>query len=463
MINPDLLRSASARLLVGYSGGLDSSVLLHALCQAARALGIDRNRIVGLHINHGAQPQAAQWEAFCARQCAQLDVGYLSDTVEVPVGASFEAEARRVRYRAFAAHLHPGDWLLLAHQGTDQAETLLLNLLRGAALDGLSAMPERRRFGAGCLVRPLLRSTRAELHAWAQQRDIAWIEDSSNKNEVHSRNYLRHSVVPHIARRWSAWEQVLGRTSEVLGRQRLILEQLLQERLRRLTGIGGSLNLSGLLAQGDALAAELVRLFIRSAQQPLPNSAQLAELLSQCHRAAVDTRVLVDWSRDGRRTALGLYRGRLWLLPQLAAHPQGLSGHWSPQRQTRLQLGAVVLSGHRAPGGLRLLVAAQVRVRFRGGGERMRLHRGHSRPLKKLLQEAGIPPWLRARVPLLYLGRDLVAVPGVGIASPYRSQIQGWHCSVSHTGGEFFLSTDRCDAEATASGIPGTTGKNNAI
>ncbi len=393
------------RWVIAHSGGLDSQVLLHLA--AAR---LPPDRLALLHVNHQLQRQAGQWQTFSADQAAALGIPAYSTAV-TPATDSEQA-AREARYRAFADFLQPGDCLLLAQHADDQAETLLFRLLRGAGLAGLSAMPAERRLGRGRLLRPLLAVTRAELEAYAAAHRLSWVDDPSNLDSRYDRNFLRHQVLPLLKQRWPGLVPRWVETARLLGRTRAVLNGYLDRELAQLQGPWGQLWLEA-LPQADAPRREaLLRRWLERQAGLQLNSAQLQRLEGE----------LIAARRDAQpRLRLGgvelrRYRGGLYVvLLQDEAKAVATLERIEPGR---MALGDGVLQV--TPTGPGRGSLAQVRLIRRQGGERCRPHgRGGSCTVKKLLQEQGVPPWLRTAYPLLVKGDEVVAVPGICVCDPW--------------------------------------------
>lgn len=388
---------------IALSGGLDSSVLLHLLASLARRHALPP--LSAIHVHHGLQAVADSWPAHCQRLCAQLGVPLQIEYVQVAGGASIERAAREARYAAFRQITQAGEVLLLAQHRDDQAETLLFRLLRGAGVRGLAAMPRQRELGQGVLLRPLLDVPRAELEAYAQAHELEWIEDPSNTDMQLSRNFLRHQALPLLARYWPQASANLARTAEHLREAQQLLDELAQADLATVAAPSEFAWL-GL----PSLALEQLRELSPARQRNALRHwlAPLTELPNSDHWAGWGD--LRDAQSDRApiwRLARGeLHRadGRLWWL----------GGEWlqpvsEPVMWVDLALPLAL------PGNGRLHLQGQlpdsvVQVRYRQGGEVMVLpQRGH-RDLKRLLNERRIPAFARARLPLLYVDDQLLAV-----------------------------------------------------
>ena len=414
---------ADCRVCVGLSGGLDSVVLLTAMCELAAPRKL---LLSAVHVNHNLNPRSLEWSGFCTALCRQLGVGLTQETVTVDLGAGLgtEAAARAARYAVFSKL--ETDFLALAHHTDDQVETFLIQLLRGGGASGLSAMPFERAFvkGGPRLLRPLLTLTRMQLEAFARQRTLRWVEDDSNLDLSFDRNFLRHSLLPVLEQRFPAYRSTLWRATQnladaaqladILGRQDLLTLCDREEK-----NVGG-LRLDVLKLWPRSRAINALRCLIRGKAYPLPHRAALEEALRQAFEARQDARVRVDFGD----VSLRRYREYIYLVRNLTVPPDWRA-KWSGEDRVVLPPGLGELRLQRARGaGLsaRALQGAEVSVGFRRGGERMALavDRPH-RDLRKLYQEAGVAPWLRERTPLLLCASEVVCVPGVGLAAEFQA------------------------------------------
>ncbi|MFT5782414.1 MAG: tRNA(Ile)-lysidine synthase [Pseudomonas sp.] len=388
---------------VAFSGGLDSTVLLHILASLAQREALPTLRAI--HVQHGLQAAAEAWPAHCQQVCAALGVPLLLREVQVQSGASLEQAAREARYQAFVEVLAADELLLTAQHRDDQAETLLFRLLRGAGARGLSAMPAHRALGSGQLLRPLLDVSRAELEMYARQHALQWVEDPSNIDERFSRNFLRQQVLPLLTQRWPQASASMARSAAHLSEAQGLLDELAQADLAAMAQDSRfawlalpSLPLTALLNLSAPRQRNVLRHWL-APLTPLPDSDHWAGWTSLAH-AAVDAAPIWRLARGQLQRA----DGRLWWL----------SGTWL-QAMTSIDLplsvgeplqlpanGCVWLQGQSSSGALH--------VRYRRGGEQLHVAgRGH-RDLKRLLNEAAVPAFLRSRLPLLYQGEQLLAV-----------------------------------------------------
>lgn len=397
---------------VAFSGGLDSTVLLHLLADYARNHPAPPLRAV--HVHHGLQAVADAWPAHCRTVCDALGIELDVIHVQVALGASLEQAARDARYAAFEKLLSPGAVLFTGQHRDDQAETLLLRLLRGAGLRGLSAMPEARPLGQGGLVRPMLKLSREQLQAYAQSKGLVWVDDPTNTDTSFARNYLRGEVLPLLRQRWPQVEGSLARSAEHLGEALGLLDELAAADLATACGNAplpwlrlDSLDLATLAQLSPARQRNALQYWL-GRRTRLPDSRHWAGW-NDLRDAAADA--LPVWRlTDGE---LQRSHGRIWWL----------SGEWqrtpsgAPAWQDPTQPLALPGNGH-----VRLAAqstAAGLSIGYRQGGEVLDLPGRGRRDLKRLLNELQVPHFVRPRLPLLYQGERLLAVanlPELGAA-----------------------------------------------
>jgi tRNA(Ile)-lysidine synthase len=369
------------RVAVGLSGGVDSVVLLHVLHELAPRYGY---KLSAIHVNHGLSPNAGDWQKFCSAFCLELEIPFKAVRVKVQKqGRGLEAAAREARRAAFTGVR--ADAIALAHHLDDQAETVLFNLLRGTGLEGASGMPVQGRLGRKLLLRPLLEVPRSAIRAYAAEHRLGWIEDESNADEGLTRNFIRRRVGPLLASKFPRWQESLARAA------------------RHFAG-----------AQLDARG--LLRAFLKQQGLRAPSEAKLLEMLKQLGAASTAIK------HEG--VVFRRYRDKVYLEKERTRSP------FKPQiwnGEARLPLPALggELHFRRVRGrgiASERIKGKALQVRLRSGGERLRPDAGRpSRTLKNLFQEAGVPPWERERMPLLFCGADLVWVPGLGADSGYAA------------------------------------------
>lgn len=368
---------------VGLSGGVDSVVLLHRLRALAPRLGF---RLSAVHVHHGLSPNADAWATFCRKLCKEWGVPLAVRKVRVRrSGAGPEAAARAARRAALARSR--ADAIALAHHLDDQAETVLLNLLRGAGPRGASAMPAAGRLGGKLLLRPLLEVPRREVLAYARAHRLAWVEDESNRDDALTRNFLRLHVGPLLESRFPRWRENLARAAR-------------------------------LFAAADTRAERALRAFLARRGLRAPSEAKLVEMLKQLTARGARTRI----RHDGKE--LRVYRGRIEVAPAGEA-PVFTPLDWRGERRLPIAALSGELRFRRARGAgiaAALVDGRTFRVRLRGGGERLRPDpRRPRRSLKNLFQEAGVPPWRRERLPMLFCGKELVWAAGLGVDAAWQA------------------------------------------
>jgi tRNA(Ile)-lysidine synthase len=415
------------RLLVAFSGGMDSTVLLHALTRlrAAHSLPV----IEAVHIDHGLSPSSAEWSRHCEDLCRALGIALHALRIQVrgAPGDSPEAAAREARYEALRSVMSAGDALVTAHHRDDQAETLLLQLLRGAGPAGLAGMAEHSPFGPGRLLRPLLGVPRSALRAYARAEHLRWIEDESNLDTAIDRNFLRREIVPPLSERWPGISATLLRAARLQAEADRLCTELAEQDVRGALDEEGALDVEALRGLSEPRQRNLLRHWLRERGLVPPPRTRLETLRRDMLGAGDDRNPHVAW-RGGE---VRRYRRRLYAMAPLAPLQARAELMWYPDRPLPLPWLGQRLVGRPTQGeGIAWDVAeGPLQLRWRAGGERCRIAgRAHRRVLKKLFQEAGVPPWQRERTPLLYKGEDLVAVVGYWYCEPWavRSGETGW-------------------------------------
>lgn len=401
------------RVCVALSGGRDSVALLHALADSREQL--PQLEVTALHVHHNLSAHADDWAGFCGDLCRSLAVPLSVARVKVVDSGNegLEAAARRARYAAFAGCA--ADWLALAHHRDDQAETLLLNLLRGAGVRGLAAMPEERPLPGTTvrLVRPLLPIARQEIDAWLRTRGAAWVEDDSNIDTRLRRNFIRSDVMPVLASAFPDPVATLARTAAHLADHAVLSTELA---LIDAKGVidGGTICLRSFNSLPPTRRDNLLRHYLRQHGLRMPDARYLAEIVRQLADAAADAAPVlpIDCAE------LRVFRGRLHVCAAEAGRAEGALTPlvWDGRTATPWANGVlrpmfadgVGLSRQRLAGG-------KLTVRQRVGGERLQPDPARPRrALKKLLQASAMPVWVRARLPLLWCDGQLVWVAGIG-------------------------------------------------
>ena len=382
-----------------FSGGLDSTVLLHRLKQSGLP-------VKALHVNHHLQPAANRWVDHCREFCARLGVPiYILDVKVDPNDAGGpEAAARAARYEAFVTLMRPGDCLVTAHHLDDQAETVLLRLLRGAGVAGLAAMRVQAKFAQGTLWRPLLRQSRASLRDYAERHGLSWIEDPHNLDPRYARSFLRNEIFPRFTQRWPQSVELLARTAEHCADAVELLDEVAAKDLKQ-AGIAANSGLSvrKLLQLPRTRRNNLLRYWAARGGHELPTFDALSRLDREVLHARPDAAPLLSWGG----TELRRFRDALHLMPRLPPPPaRDQALEWDGRADLHLPPGCGVLAAVK-PARDEL----PLRVVFTRGGERLKPAGSRfTRTLRNLFQEEAIPPWIRERLPLVELNGELAAV-----------------------------------------------------
>lgn len=406
----------ASKVWVAFSGGLDSTLLLHA---AHHCIG---GQIAAFHINHQLQSNAGECEAHCRAVCHGLDIELVVEPVEVESvnGVGLEELARDARYRAFERRLSPGEVLLMAHHGDDQAETVLFRLVRGTGVAGLAGMPAQRSLGDGLLFRPLLAFDREQLSQWATRLGLQWVDDPSNDDQGFDRNFLRHTILKPLKLRWPTLLQRLRHTVEACRETDQLAYRLAQMQYASCADAGGAIGLTAFRSLTLAEQKNLLRWAILERGWTLPSVKHWGKALAQLATAKEDGAPEIQ----GDGFAIRRYREALYLVAEAKAVPSSprvLSAscpvEWG---QYRFGLEAA---------GRAVRAAPELEVRARAGGERIRPGQtGPSRLLKTWLQEAAVPPWQRQGLPLLWEAGEVVGVADLWLSPRFSGEVpeSGW-------------------------------------
>ena len=413
------------RYIIAFSGGADSLALAHAMIQLRSK--INGASLLAVHVDHQLQVSSGQWASHCTEVCQQLNLELLVSHVTVgsAAGKGLEAQARTARYAAILTVLEPGDVVLTAHHLDDQAETVMLRLLRGSGLRGLAAIPVCKRFGTGWLARPLLDVSGASLRSYTLATGLPWVEDTSNFDTRFDRNYLRHEVMPKLAQRWPGMSKTLCRAARQLADAESVLAELAAADVESVRLPEQSVLVCDRLSQLSVARAQMaIRSWLEMSGFALPSAKHCQQILDEVVASKSDRTPRVSWGGvEVRRFRGGLYARRV---------PRGLTWRGSIRWQLpeNLELPHGHLRAEEKPGTGLLIKTVKdglVRVCLRRGGERLKLY-DHHRTLKNLFQESGVPPWERDTLPLIYVDDLLVAVAGRWIHVDYcaRGREPGW-------------------------------------
>lgn len=409
---------------VAYSGGMDSHVLLHSLTQL-RSLHPEI-KITAIHINHALSANAEAWNEHCRKICTQLQVDYVDKTIDVKTQLkkkhSMEAVARKLRYAIFADYLPKDACLLTAHHADDQAETVLLQLLRGAGVKGLAGIAAKTNFGKGWLVRPLLEFSRQDLFAYAKERDLKWIDDESNLDLKINRNYVRSKILPLLTQRWLGVTKTLNQVAKNAADADELLNILAVEDYANVVGdVANTLSVTKLLNLSAARQRNVLRFWLSQLNFSIPSSIKLEHIQKDVLHCQIDATPLVHWhGAEVRR-----YLDNIYAMPPLMPHDAAGEFIWDLKQDLVLPKVGILRASFND--GAQNVVP--VIVKFRRGSECLRMPGRGTHALKKMFQEWKIPTWQRDRIPLIYRDDELLVVAGYCVG-------EGWDDGIRITNSE---------------------------
>lgn len=414
VLSRDFSLAPGAKIYVAYSGGPDSTALLHALIETRRY------HVIAAYAHHGHEA-ADHWLQHCLDNCNAWQVKCVSETLMVTQDgvSSWEASARAARYTWLASLLTDDDVLATAHHLQDQAETVLAHLLRGAGVTGLSGIPAQRPLGRGTLIRPLLQFTPESLRDYLRERELGWIDDPSNRDFRYTRNRIRGTVLPVLQTYWPGVRATLAATAVRMRETDELLLDVGAMDLAKLGAGNGPVSVTGLRRLNQARQANLLRTWVRRQGLRLPPHKRLDQVLKHLVSGEPEPTAQVAWDA----TSIRRYRDGLFLVPILP-DTSALRFEWD--LSAPLDLGPLGVTLQARPASGRGLAKDRVRgpvtIRWRQGGERCRLPgRTHRHRLKKMLQDKGVPPWQRSQIPLLFCGDELAAVVGYWYCAPFAA------------------------------------------
>ncbi len=390
--------SGVSRWVVGLSGGLDSTVLLHKLVSLKRQWS-ESPEIVVVHINHGLQHNAMQWQQQCGQLCEQWHVAFDSHVVaEKPdTKDSVEAWARQQRYAYFASMMQGNDLLITAHHQNDQVETLLLQSLRGAGPYGLAGMPLIKPFAGGQLLRPLLNESRQSLRTYAQKQHLTWIEDPSNANTLIDRNYVRHQVIPVMQKRWPELNKTMARSARLLADSLELLDDLAAIDMPRvLSDYPNSLSIAGLQTLSYKRQQHVIRYWLRQRGLPMPSEDQLQQLFESVIAAAEDAQPFLSWQHQNITVIVRRYRDLLTVAPEHDVQIISVD-QWHTNEPLVIADGLSV-SYQELFGEDMTYANKTLQVKWQQSGS----------SIKKFFQSKDVPTWLRSSLPLFYHNDELI-------------------------------------------------------
>ncbi|OLQ92385.1 tRNA lysidine(34) synthetase TilS [Vibrio ponticus] len=407
------------RLVLALSGGVDSRVLLDLLSHYKQQHAIP---CLAVHVHHGLSSNADNWADLCRDWCQQSGVELAVERVQLDLtGRSIEESAREARYQALAKHLQMGDVMLTGQHSDDQLETFLLALKRGSGPKGLSAMAKQMPFANSTILRPLLTASRQQIEQYATEHQLTWVEDESNQDTRFDRNFIRHQVAPILQQRWPHFASSVQRSSELCAEQEALLEELLSEKLSQVMMADNSLSITQLAKLSERVRGQLIRMWLADLGQKMPSRDHLSKIWQQVALAREDANPILNLSAGQiRRSGSFLY----WVeaVKDISAWQQNIA----LQQVIELpeQLGTLQITCNTS-GQLSQAALSQAPLRVMFNPEGLSAHpvgRGHSRKLKKLFQEFGVPSWQRRRMPILLCGEQVVAIADLFIDQRFVGQ-----------------------------------------
>ena len=405
-----------SRVCVALSGGVDSVVLLHLFAQLRQEYPLN---LTAVHIHHGISRHADEWAKTCTQLCNSMQIPLQIDRVTIALDTKMglEAAARQARYARLAQQ--KADFIALAHHRDDQAETLVLQLLRGTGVKGLAAMATLRQIThQPAYLRPLLDVDRSAIIAWARHYQLSWVEDESNQDTHYTRNFLRHKIMPLLSQHHPAWRVTITRTAQHMAEAATLLDELAQLDAN-LSIQAGQLDCAYLNRVSPARARNLLRYFLAQHQLAMPSQARLAEMLSQLTLTDNDRRIAIAHDQH----ILHRYQQFAYVSKPSPVAATDSRWYWHGEAQLVLpELQGTLYFNQSIGNGLNLARLTDLNIRLRQGGEHFRPDcKRPNRHLKDLLQSARIPPWQRSYIPLIYSGNDLVQIPGIGVACGWQA------------------------------------------
>ncbi|KAB1453641.1 tRNA lysidine(34) synthetase TilS [Vibrio panuliri] len=414
-----LAQSQPRKIVLALSGGVDSRVLLDLLAQYQHDFDC---HCLAVHVHHGLSQNAESWAQQCQTWCQAANIALVVERVELSLtGRSIEESAREARYLALAKHLEAGDVLLTGQHSDDQLETFLLALKRGSGPKGLSAMAQQMPFGQATIIRPLLRISRSQIEAYAQDKHLVWVDDESNQDIRFDRNFIRHQISPLLQQRWPHFSQAVQRSSELCAEQEALLEELLSDKLRQAMGKNQSLSIDCLSQHSERVRGQLLRMWLSALGQKMPSRDHLSKLWQQVALAREDANPILNLSGGQVRRS----NGELYWVEAAKDISQWQHNIALEQRLTLPEhLGSLqlILTGS---GQLSSDALARGSLEVIFNPEGLSAHpvgRRHSRKLKKLFQEYGVPSWLRRRTPILLCDGEVAAIADLFIDQRFAGQ-----------------------------------------
>jgi tRNA(Ile)-lysidine synthase len=427
------------RWVVAFSGGADSSVLLSALARINKEFATPK--LVALHINHGLQQQAIEWENDCSRICQSLNIDLIIAKANIDSNQiklyGVEQAARDYRYQIFNKYLQANDCLIQGHHKNDQAETMLLRLCRGTGLDGLSGIPKTRKLNSSCLIRPMLNISRTQIINYAKQNNICYINDPSNDDTKFSRNFIRHEILPKLESKWPKIIDRLYATATEIGEVADFIMENVAQKLQyckinyQLCGVSLYSGLSITKFNEFELEEQrrIIRLWLKENKVLSPSRDVVNKIITEVINSNIDASPKIKVANYFIRRYLDS------LLLVAIDHTTIVTDvHWDWQNKPSKTINNIMLTmvASSATSNLNInLPARSIVIKFRHTIDpKLKFSiagRNCSKKLKQLMQEYNVPPWLRDRIPLLFDGDEMIAAPGLWVCDKYQAKKQQKH------------------------------------
>lgn len=407
------------KIWIAYSGGMDSSVLLHLVHENISSI---EQSLEVVYVNHGLHEKSNEWAEFCRRQCKDYGVTFTQLDIKeaLPKGCSIEAWAREQRYSLLAEIMNDNDLLLTAHHQDDQVETFFIQALRGGGPRGLASMPLYKKTMKGIHVRPLLEFRHSELATYAKEHELSWHDDPSNAETRYDRNYLRHKVLSIVEQRWPAYRETISRLVSHQQDYKVLLDEIGREDLSRvLSADTFNLQVDQLRKLSVERQKNILFTWIQERQLEPPGSKHIKKIISDLITADNDNAPCVNW----KDVELRRYRNGLYASKRLVMPIENNKYEWNILETLIIEDEVLMASSESGTGVSKDKVKnKKVIVQYRQGGEKLKPHnKTHSKTVKQLFQERGVLPWLRDRFPLIYVDEELAVIPGLCIDKKYAA------------------------------------------
>lgn len=426
--------SESNKYWIAFSGGMDSCVLLHLFF--INKNNINQN-IEAIYVNHGLQEEADNWEKFCKKQCEEYGIAFSGLKIKeaCPKDKSIEEWAREKRYELIDQIMNKGDVLFTAHHQDDQVETFFLQALRGAGPRGLSSMPQIKMKNSKIHARPLLSYSNENVREYAKENKLSWNDDDSNFDEQYDRNYLRHKVLPEIESRWPAYRETVSRLINNQQESRALLDDVAKNDLNiTLDNSNNGLNILEIKKLSPERQKNLLFYWLKNLCLKTPASRNIESIISDIIYSSLEKSPCVNWSN----TEVRRYKNILYAGEALTEHDANSEYKWTPEKQLNLLNEILTAKSEKGTGLSKVKIQnAEMVVRFRTGGEKIHPHNSsHSKTVKQLFQERSVLPWLRNRIPLIYINNELAAIPDFCIDKRYSADNGEASWSIHWSGNE---------------------------